>query len=73
MSFVEFFFLLSGEEDGNREAGEPEVDSQAEKTRHASVGLAEWNGPSKQGIHMGTIPKSLRVINIINSLQYISH
>lgn len=47
-----FFFSLAGEEDGNREAGESEVDGQAEKTRHAVVGPDEWDGPSKQSLHI---------------------
>ncbi|XP_077383600.1 zinc finger protein ZFPM2a isoform X1 [Festucalex cinctus] len=39
------YFCNKGEDDVNREAGEQEVDSQAEKTRHASVGPDEWDGP----------------------------
>nr|XP_061805094.1 zinc finger protein ZFPM2-like [Nerophis lumbriciformis] len=39
------YFCSKGEEDGNRETGDPEVDGQAEKTRHAAVGLDEWDGP----------------------------
>lgn len=40
-------FCLAGEEDGNREAGESEMDGQGEKTRHTAVGPDEWDGPSK--------------------------
>ncbi|XP_057691229.1 zinc finger protein ZFPM2a isoform X2 [Corythoichthys intestinalis] len=36
---------IKREENGNREAGEQEVDSQAEKKRHTSVGPDEWDGP----------------------------
>eukprot|EP00064_Thunnus_orientalis_P001417 superscaffoldBa00000096_g1420 len=39
------YFCNKGEEEGNREAGESEVDGQAEKTRHAAVGPDEWDGP----------------------------
>lgn len=39
-------FFLAGEEDGNREAGESEMDVQGEKTRHG--GPEEWDGPSKK-------------------------
>ena len=42
-----FFFCLAGEEDGNREAGESEMDGPGEKTRHAAVGPDEWDGPSR--------------------------
>ncbi|XP_019711773.1 zinc finger protein ZFPM2a isoform X3 [Hippocampus comes] len=45
MSCEDMEYFCNKEEDGNREAVEPEVDSQAEKTRRASVGLAEWDGP----------------------------
>lgn len=49
----DFIFLcLAGEEDGNREAGESEVDGQAEKNRHAAAGPDEWDGPSKQNFHI---------------------
>lgn len=48
-SFFFFFTLpLAGEEEGNREAGESEMDVQGEKTRHTAVGPDEWDGPSKK-------------------------
>ncbi|XP_010778802.1 zinc finger protein ZFPM2-like, partial [Notothenia coriiceps] len=37
------YFCNKGEEDGNREAGESEMDVQGEKTRHG--GPEEWDGP----------------------------
>ncbi|TKS81658.1 Zinc finger protein ZFPM2 [Collichthys lucidus] len=39
------YFCNKGEEDGNREAGESEMDGQGEKTRHTAVGPDEWDGP----------------------------
>lgn len=41
------FCCLAGEEDGNREPGESEMDGQGEKTRHSSAVPDEWDGPSK--------------------------
>lgn len=43
---------LAGEEDGNREPGESEMDGQGEKTRHASVVPDEWDGPSKKVLYI---------------------
>ncbi|KAK1895953.1 Zinc finger protein ZFPM2 [Dissostichus eleginoides] len=40
------YFCNKGEDDGNREAGESEMDVQGEKTRHG--GPEEWDGPSKK-------------------------
>ncbi|KAI9520803.1 hypothetical protein NQZ68_013208 [Dissostichus eleginoides] len=37
------YFCNKGEDDGNREAGESEMDVQGEKTRHG--GPEEWDGP----------------------------
>lgn len=45
-----FPLLLTGEEDGNREAGESEMDGQGEKSRHAAMGPEEWDGPSKKSM-----------------------
>lgn len=42
----------AGGEDGNREAGETEMDGQGEKTRHTAVGPDEWDGPSKKSLHI---------------------
>lgn len=53
------FFLLAGEEDGNREAGESEMDGQGEKTRHTAVGADEWDGPSKKNLHITFIDSIL--------------
>ncbi|XP_026149968.1 zinc finger protein ZFPM2-like [Mastacembelus armatus] len=39
------YFCNKGEEDGSREPGESEMDSQGEKTRHAAVVPDEWDGP----------------------------
>lgn len=39
------YFCNKGEEDGNREAGESEMDGQGEKSRHAAMGPEEWDGP----------------------------
>ncbi|KAM6995556.1 zinc finger protein ZFPM2a isoform 3-T3 [Tautogolabrus adspersus] len=36
---------IKREEDGNREAGESEMDGQGEKTRHTTTGPDEWDGP----------------------------
>lgn len=59
MCFIEVnFYCLAGEEDGNREPGESEMDGQGEKTRHASVVPDEWDGPSKKSLH----------ITVLNSL-----
>lgn len=44
--------LLAGEEDGNRDTGESEMDTQGEKTRHAAVGPDEWDGPSKKSLYI---------------------
>ncbi|XP_053736453.1 zinc finger protein ZFPM2a isoform X1 [Synchiropus splendidus] len=35
----------AGEDEGNREGGESEVNGQAEKTRDAAIGPDEWDGP----------------------------
>lgn len=51
--FIEVNFCrLAGEEDGNREPGESEMDGQGEKTRHAAVVPDEWDGPSKKILHI---------------------
>ncbi|CAG6016026.1 unnamed protein product [Menidia menidia] len=42
------YFCNKGEEDGNREAGDAEMEGQGEKSRHAAVGPEEWDGPSKR-------------------------
>lgn len=47
-----FFSCFAGEEDGNREAGESEMDRPGEKTRHTTVGPDEWDGPSKKSLHI---------------------
>ncbi|KAK9513313.1 hypothetical protein VZT92_026854 [Zoarces viviparus] len=39
------YFCSKGEEDGNREVGESEMDVQGEKTRHTIVGPDDWDGP----------------------------
>ncbi|XP_071391837.1 zinc finger protein ZFPM2-like, partial [Centroberyx affinis] len=39
------YFCNKGEEDGNREAGESEMDGQSEKTRHPAAGPEDWDGP----------------------------
>lgn len=63
MCFIELNFLyLLGEEDGNREAGESEMDGQGEKTRHAAVGPDEWDGPSKDKFSYHFPRKPLRAI-----------
>ncbi|XP_061676552.1 zinc finger protein ZFPM2a isoform X1 [Syngnathoides biaculeatus] len=45
MSCEDMEYFCTKEGDGNREAGEPEVDRKSEKTRLASVGPDEWDGP----------------------------
>lgn len=45
-----FLFCLAGEEDGNRETGESEMDGQGEKSRHTAVGPEEWDGPSEKSL-----------------------
>lgn len=50
--YIFFLPLLAGEEEGNREAGESEMDIQGEKPRHTAVGPDEWDGPSKKNLHI---------------------
>ncbi|KAF0044994.1 hypothetical protein F2P81_001523 [Scophthalmus maximus] len=39
------YFCNKGEEDGNRDAGESEMDTQGEKARRTAAGPDEWDGP----------------------------
>ncbi|XP_023186514.1 zinc finger protein ZFPM2 isoform X1 [Xiphophorus maculatus] len=39
------YFCNKGEEDGNREAGDVEMEGQGEKSRNAAAGPEEWDGP----------------------------
>lgn len=47
-----YLFCPAGEEDGNREARESEMDGQGEKTRHNTVGPDDWDGPSKRSLNI---------------------
>uniref|UniRef100_A0A096MDK9 Uncharacterized protein n=1 Tax=Poecilia formosa TaxID=48698 RepID=A0A096MDK9_POEFO len=42
---MEYFCNKVGEEDGNREAGDVEMEGQGEKSRNAAAGPEEWDGP----------------------------
>lgn len=62
-----FLNLFAGEEEANRDAGESEMDIQGEKTKHAAVGPEEWDGPSKENLHVVPIDSlfkgQMRLIN----------
>lgn len=56
--------MLAGEEDGNRDTGESEMDTQGEKTRHAAVGPDEWDGPSKKSLHINFLLQCRELLNL---------
>lgn len=66
--------MLAGEEDGNRDTGESEMDTQGEKTRHAAVGPDEWDGPSKKSLHISFLLQCHvpALLNLLGMLQNLS-
>lgn len=50
--------LCPGDEDANRDAGESEMDIRSEKSKNPAVGPEEWDGPSKESLHV-VIPHGL--------------
>lgn len=55
-----FLTCFAGEEETNRDAGESEMDIQAEKTKHPAVGPEEWDGPSKKNLHVVVVDSLVR-------------
>lgn len=55
LMFSLYFSLFAGDEDGNREAGDVEMEGQSEKSRNVAVGPEEWDGPSKKSISITSL------------------